>query len=144
MSSTLLSLQRQVETDNLTIQSLTNQMANLQDQLNDNITNLQNIANLNESTVVLVSLPRVEPYFEEWGNTFENAGYLWVRVFATADTTVEVTYSFQSLNYDNQVDAGTNGTAIFPILPSSLVTMEIGNSTTPNGTIANVTATYYY
>jgi predicted PurR-regulated permease PerM len=133
-----------LKTENSSDVSLINELNGNISKLNDNITELQNIANLNES-VVLFNFSSPYPYYYSWRNTIENAGYLWVSVSSTGDTIVEITYSFQSLNYDSQVDVGTNGTSIFPILPSSLVTMGILNGTNMEVTLmTTVTAIYYY
>ncbi len=75
------------------------------------------------------------------------AGYVVVTVQSTTNTQyVEVVYSSHGCNYDNKITVGASGTAVFPILPSS-VDIRIGN---PNNSLigqaptATVTATYYF
>ncbi|MGA2310467.1 MAG: hypothetical protein ABSG57_13090 [Candidatus Bathyarchaeia archaeon] len=108
------------------------------------IINLQNIINLNESRVLLSNYTAYEPISEKWENSLRYAGYLIVTVSPTVDTIVEVDYTFQSLHYSNQVDYGMNGTAIFPVLPSSLVSLSISKNAIVLLATANVTITYYY
>jgi hypothetical protein len=115
----------------------------LLNQTQDNNTNLQNIVNLNESEVVWTenNIVYLEPFPKLVLGPYEYAGYISVKISATADTSVELNYTFQSLNYTSQVDCGTNGTAIFPVMPSSFLTIGLYSTA---GTRANWTWTYYY
>ena len=79
-----------------------------------------------------------------WNNQLDYAGYIVVQATATANTTyAEVTYSYAGANFDYNQTLGTSGTALFPVLPST-VSIKIGNTnqTATNGITATVT--YYY
>jgi DNA-binding transcriptional ArsR family regulator/cell division protein FtsB len=90
---------------------------NLQNQVND----LTSILNLEESTVwdnQTINQPAnsyTEMYFDA---TY--AGYVSVDVTSsTTDTTyVEVLYNAHGINYGNKITVGTNGTAVFPVVPA--------------------------
>jgi cell division protein FtsB len=119
----------------------------LLNQTQDNNTNLQNIVNLNESEVVWTE-SELENYLRITGDLvlgpFEYAGYISVKISATADLSVELNYTFQSLNYSSRVDCGTNGTAIFPVMPSSFLFIRPDATVPPAGWTGNWTWTYYY
>ena len=124
----------------------------LLNQIRDNNTGLQSILNLNESTVLLNNYTiDGAPYGEGWNYSFNYAGYLLVSAVSTIGGTIELSYTFQSLNYDSQMDFGGNGTAIFPVLPSSTVELQVAYTgpiplasdiTVP--LVTTINATYYY
>jgi hypothetical protein len=118
----------------------------LLNQTQDNNTNLQKIVNLDESEVLWTDNFTVETIpIIAYGGWMSYAGYFLVEMSAAADISVELTYTFKGLNYTKQADCGTNGTAIFPVMPSLFFIIRFGNSTGPPiGTRINWTLTYYY
>jgi CRISPR/Cas system CMR-associated protein Cmr5 small subunit len=143
-----------LETLELNLTSQLNRAYTNISQLNDMMTNLQNVVNLDQSEVMGGRFEQQMPYIESWGNwiptsnpsaglIFKYAGYLSIEVSATADTTVELTYEFQGFYYSYKVDIGTNGTAIFPVLPSPKVMLTF-NSTKPYESTVTDWTTYYY
>lgn len=168
--------------DNM-ISSLNSQVS----QLNINATNLQKIANLTESKVivqnyfagpnalnsstVVVSNNTVLPssmveIFRENGSAkpqphidhvdIDYAGYIVVDVYDPFSF-VELEYSSNGISYNNTVNCGNNtagGSAYFPVLPTSTLTIQVGVSNiyspidfeigVPAYTWETVTITYYY
>lgn len=124
------------------ISDLSQQVTSLSSQ----VANLTSIANLNKSTVWLnfknVSIQA--GYENVWNFISTYAGYVSVQVFSstTADIYVRVNYAAHGVNYDNQINVGMGGTAVFPVLPAS-IQISVGN---PGMTavIATVTIIYYY
>jgi hypothetical protein len=147
------------------IDSLNTQLSNRDYQilqLNSNVTNLQNqvnnftdIVNLGKSTVWISG-----KYENLWDGSpiygspiYEGdatyAGYIVVQVYTDWNNdTVEVTYSFQGLNFDDKIDFNATGiTATFRILPSSNIKVFV--FTKFSGVLSgpadsSTTITYYY
>jgi len=117
------------------------------------VANLSTIVNLNRSAVWINSKNvTIQAGYEIiWNATANYAGYVSVLVFpstlvnasAQADVYVQVTYSAYDVNYDNRIDIGVGGTAVFPVLPSPLIQIIVGN---PGVNIADkvITVTYYF
>jgi hypothetical protein len=87
--------------------------------------------------------------YTSWYNVGFNAsyaGYISVDVQSstTNNTYVQVIWSSYLASFDQKIVVGTNGTANFPILPTSNIDIRIGNSNIFDGATENVTATYYY
>ena len=55
-----------------------------------------------------------------------------------------VTYSSHGVNYNTQTNVGISGIAYFPILPSSNITVAVGNGLTNGNATETVTVIYYY
>ncbi len=126
------------------ISSLNVQISNLIDQVND----LTNTLNLGKSTIWVNNQSISEP-----GNSYVDmnfiahyAGYLSVLVQNSSSTTtyVRVIYSYNGVNYDNQITVGSGGTAVFPILPSGSIEVRVGNTSFGTGHTQTVTITFYY
>lgn len=119
-------------------------------QIQNNNTGLQSILNLNESTVLLNNYTiDGAPYAEGWNYSLRYAGYLFVSAVSTIGGTIELSYTFQSLNYDSQMDIAGNGTAaIFPVLPSSTVELGVfylgAIPFVAGARLTTINATYYY
>lgn len=126
--------------------SLSSQNTNLQNQIND----LNNIVNLAESAIWVNDETVNQPAgsYTNWTPAFSAsyAGYVSVNVHTstTTKTYVRMIYTSHGVSYDNQIEVGTGGTAIFPILPSSSIDIRIGNTNLLNGATETVTITYYY
>ena len=79
-------------------------------------------------------------------NGIQYMGYATVSVQSTSNTTyVELLYSSYGVNYDHNVTVGTEGTASFPVMPST-VEIRVGNTEPYTGALVNstVSATYHY
>jgi hypothetical protein len=145
--------------------NLQNQVTQLQSWLDGNISyyttkviGLQNqvtfysaIANLNQSNVGIDNKTVSEPAgglgisWYDWKFGAYYAGYLSIDVLsATSATWTHVVYSAYGVNYNVQTNVGTSGIAYFPILPSTNITVGVGNGNAMSGATQTVTITYYY
>jgi predicted PurR-regulated permease PerM len=126
-------------------QQLTNKDIDIH-SLNSQVAYLTSIANLTKSTIWVGSKTIIIQAGSEavWNATANYAGYVSVQVYSstTGNTYVRVTYSSHGVNYDDQINVGIGGTAVFPVLPAS-IQISVGN---PGTAVANatVTITYYY
>ena len=131
-----------IDNKNNKISDLDQQITSLSLQVAD----LTSITNLTKSTVWLnfknVSIQA--GYENVWNFISTYAGYISVQVFSsTADNIyVRVNYASHGVNYDNQINVGMSGTAVFPVLPAS-IQISVGNPGMTSAT-ATVTIIYYY
>jgi len=149
---------------NSQIANLTNQMNQSQTWLNGNITaynsyvadhhhtdedytNFYNISNLADSTVWVNDQTISQPVgaSTSWTESVNYAGYVSIAVLSSTTSSIyaHVGYSADGVNYDNTTSVGTSGTAYFPVMPSSSITVEVENKNVVNAT-ETVTITYYY
>jgi len=133
--------------------------------LNSQISELTETLNLGKSAVLINNVTFYVPpssyqeltfpqIFMEPGPaediTINHAGYISVNVQSTTnDTYVRVIYSYQgtdnqTLNYDNQMSVKTDEISVFPILPTSLLEVRVGNNNADSEATETVTITYYY
>jgi hypothetical protein len=83
--------------------------------------------------------------YTSWSRSASYAGYVSIQVSSsTSNTYVNVMYSSYGVNYNSQTNVGTSGIAYFPILPSSNITIAVGNGLTVGNANETVTVTYYY
>ena len=82
---------------------------------------------------------------------YVESGEIWVftdvPILIEVYAYVRVIYSAYGVHYDNQVNVGTAGTAVFPVLPCSNIEIRIGNiNTNLYGLDASerVTIVYHY
>lgn len=105
---------------------------------------LDGIVNLANSTIWVDSKTvSVQPSDETvWNVTANYAGYVSVQVSSPTvnSTYVQVIYSSHGVDYDNQINVGESGTAVFPVLPAS-IQIVFGNTSI---TVANATVTITY
>jgi len=135
------------------IASLNSNVTSLQNQVN----NLTDNLNLRESTVwvdggtvnLMDSFPMDSPPTYEENASI--AGYVAVQVSNQYEynATVEVRYSSHGVNYENSIIVGNSGTAVFPVLPSSSISIYIFQTFNEHFILsgplyATVTITYYY
>jgi flagellar basal body-associated protein FliL len=128
----------------------TNQIDSLKAQLsdlNDTISTYYNIA-LMKSSGALISQQAVTQDANTSTQVFSDdifyAGYVIVQATSSANTTyVEVSYTAGGTNFDYSKVIGTSGSAMFPVLPSTLQ-INIGNTNQTTANTATVSATYYY
>jgi cell division protein FtsB len=81
-----------------------------------------------------------------WSDNIIYAGYFAVQVTSNSSTTyARVIYALpvSGQNFDYNVTVGTSGTAVFPVLPGTVV-FGIGNTELADAVNATVTAVYYY
>ena len=155
---TISSMQQQI--DNLQYQLSTTsnstvyvqQIAYLQEQLsdlNDTLASANeylayygNITQLRISEYLAYQQP-VSPGTDAFNNVIYYAGYMIVQATSASNTTyAQMLYSSYGVNFNQTVTLGTQGTAVFPVLPG---TVEIGIGNLDQSSEA-VTATivYYY
>jgi hypothetical protein len=154
-NSTISSLNSTISSLNSTISSLNQQISALQNNLNQN-----NVTALNQQISLLTSflLLNESEYLVDnqagsldaganatvFADALFYAGYVSVAVQSDSSTTyVELAYYSFGVNYDNNVTVGTSGTAVFPVLPTT-VEISVGNTETVDSVNVTVTATYYY
>lgn len=135
-----------------TIASKDSQISSLNSQiiyLNSKVSDLTDTVNLGKSTVWVNNQIINQSV---WGYTYVKtfstsyAGYISVDVLSSTPTNkyVEVIWSAYGISYDSgHITVGTNGTAYFPMMPSSNIIITIGNTVLLNAT-ETVTITYYY
>jgi len=141
-------LQNQVASLNRTISSLTS-----------NLTNLQEIVNMQESAVLWnASMDFGSTSWNIFLNNYPNgvleanpihtdyAGYVAVSVInsTSSSTYLGLSYSSNGFSYDNTVSIGSSGSTIFPILPTTSLSIGIATGTSSYLNITNVTIIYYY
>jgi hypothetical protein len=119
--------------------------------LDTQITSLNNIINLADSTVWVNDATVNEPAgdmsisWHDWTFSANYAGYVEIDVSSTTTGAwTQVVYSAYGVSYSVQTNVGTSGVAYFPILPSSNITVGVGNGNTVYGATQTVTVTYYY
>jgi glutathionyl-hydroquinone reductase len=155
---TISSLQQQI--NNLQYQlsttpnssAYTQQIAYLQQQLsdlndtlastNEYMAYLGNITQLRVSQY-LAYQQAVSPGTDAFNNLVYYAGYIVVQATSSSNTTyVQMLYSSNGVDFNQTVTLGTEGTAVFPVLPG---TVEIGFANTDQTSEAvTVTIIYYY
>ena len=142
LNSQIADKDSQIADKNNTIISLNSQIQNLTSQKNQ----LQDVVDLAESTTWISSQTVNQTVNSTiyWNFSASYAGYVAVIVESSTSTNtyVRLIYSSHDVNYDNQISVGTNGTAVFPVLPTSI---EIRVGTNPSVvTTITLTITYYY
>jgi DNA-binding transcriptional ArsR family regulator len=141
---TISSLNTQISSKNSQISQLNSNLTNLQNQVND----LTNTLNLAKTEVGVNSQTVSQPAdnYTFWIPSCSYAGYLSVQVeSSTTDKTyTEVLWHSYGINYDNRISVGTNGTGIFPVLPSRIVEVRVGNTNPVDNATETVTITYHY
>ena len=118
-----------------------NNNTNLQNQVNNftDILNLGKSTTLYNGTITVVANTLELTILQE---STPYAGYATVHVSSSIDVTVTPVWDYYPiLRYQNDINVGSNGTAIFPVLPSGFV---VYFSTLNSTDTANVTITYYY
>jgi hypothetical protein len=130
--------------------SLSSQNTNLQNQVND----LNDTLNLGKSTVWVynqtVSQPAgyLDVIWTTWTPSANYAGFVSIDVLSstTSSTYVRVFYSAYGANMGHIMPEHIfwSGTAVFPILPSPNILVQVGNGNLVDGATETVTITYYY
>jgi hypothetical protein len=143
LTSQVLALQADIEQFNSTIEDY----KAAQRAFNSQVESYINIISLNVSEHLFASQS-----FTRAANTSDTfytgnilyAGYISVSVESSSNTTyVQVVYSSHGVNFDQTVTVGTDGSAVFPVLPGEIV-IEIGNTEPVDNVNGTASATYRY
>jgi hypothetical protein len=144
---TLLVYSSMLNEKNNEISALNQQLANRDmviASLNSQVAYFTSIANLTQSTIwVNLKTISIQASSEAvWSEIANYAGYVSVQVYSStaANTYVRVIYSSHGVNYDSQINVGSGGTGVFPVLPAP-IQISVGN---PTPTVANATVTIVY
>ena len=119
-SSQVTSLQNQVNSLNTKISEYETQMGNLTSKNNV----YASIIALEESAIIISD----ETYTQDADETsvifndkLNYAGYIEIQTESTSKTTyLQVSYTYNNLEFNQTVTVGNNGTAYFPILPGNI------------------------
>lgn len=132
--------------------SLVGAILSFQNQVND----LTNTLNLSKSLTYVSNQTVIQGpsgFYSCVISGISYVGYLSVDVqFSTTNTTyvqvISTDYAVRTgipqIKYDNQTEIGTGGTVNFPIFPSDVVEVRVGNSDLINGARETISITYYY
>jgi len=72
------------------------------------------------------------------------AGYVSIAIESSSNTTyTQVAYFSYGVNYNNTVTVGTGATAVFPVLPGTIV-VSVGNTEPVDNVTGTITAIYRY
>ncbi len=125
-------------------------LQNMVNDLQGEITRLQNVLYMNASATLIPSqgfqldANSNMTIWDQPDTPLFYAGFVTVQVTSSSNSTfVELAYSSYGLVYDNVVNVGTGGTAYFPVLPGAIV-ITLG-SFEANSTVTGTAAvTYIY
>ncbi len=141
------SLMYVLNTDNhdlsVELSTANSQIANLQNQISE----FKAIGNLTVSKVWVnnQTVSQQPGSYTTWSESADYAGYVSIQVSSsTTNIIAGVTYSSHGVNYNSETGVGSSGIAYFPILPSTNITVSVGNSLSVGSATENVTITYYY
>ncbi len=132
------------------IQSLNSELTNLTAQVNSAKAQLEsasNIMTMNVSETLVSAASKTiadsTNVVEVFANSLPYPGYLVVQATSNSTTTyAQVIYNAYGVNYNQNATLGKTGTAVFPVLPTT-VDVRIG-TTDKTATNATVTITYHY
>ena len=153
--STVSQLQSQMDNLNSQVSSLTSQLATANSQITSLTTQVNALnanVNLQDSSVLANDQTYAQTASSYSTVTFSAtySGYVSVNVQSSSvsGTWVEVSYSSYGINY-NQAYTGSQAihagnSAVFPIMPSTSVTVGIGNGLSSGSATEVVTITYVY
>ena len=126
------------------VNKLTADKTNLQSQ----VKNLTDIANLNKTTIIVdnQTIGQGAGSYTSWTFSAQYAGYVKVVVHTstTTNTYVQVIYNSHSVVFDQTIAVGAGGTAVFPVLPAQNIEVRIGNTNLIDTANERITATFYY
>jgi len=140
------------------IANLQNQVASLTDKVSDYETQISDLTDENNEYTSIINLENSAVLIDEESYTQEAddktvlfddelhyAGYIEIQVESTSDTTyIQVTYTYDGVEFDQTITVGNSGTAYFPVLPDT-IKIVLGNTDTGSETIdTTVTLTYIY
>jgi hypothetical protein len=131
------------------------QIADLQNQVtfdSSTVDRLTAIVNLTNSTVWVNDETINQPAgnssstYTSWSYAVSYAGYVVVDILSSSNsnTSVELKYSWNGVNYDNTVEVGSGGSAWFPVLPSNNIEVRVINNSFSTSASETLTITYWY
>ncbi|MCL1976641.1 MAG: hypothetical protein FWG55_00800 [Candidatus Bathyarchaeota archaeon] len=142
LNTQITSLQNQVNNLNSKVSDYEEQIADLTDEKN----NYASIIALDEFMVILENQMYTQDANDVtsiFNETLDYAGYVEIQVESTSNTTyVQVSYTYEGLNFNQISTVSTDGTAYFPVLPGTIEIL-FGNTGTETND-ATVTLTYIY
>lgn len=148
--SQIQSLQNQIKQKDSQIQSLQNQIKQKDSQiqsLQNQINELNNIVHLQKQETWLNRYTLSQPPGEAnyWVFNVQYPGYIEVIVHSstTSNTYVRVTYNAYGVNFDQKINVGSSGRAVFPVLPGT-IRVYVGNSNWFNGATMIISIQYHY
>jgi len=114
--------------------------------LQNQVDSLNSIANLTASTTWVnnQTVSQSAGSYTVWSQSAGYSGYISITISSATSAFSNVTYSTYGVNYNVQTNVGTNGTAYFPVLPTSNVTIAVGNGLSSGNATQTVTIKYYY
>lgn len=116
--------------------------------LQNQVSDLTNTLNLGKSTVLVNDQTVSQPAssYTVWTFSANYAGYVsvWVQTSTVGGTHVKAIYSSHGVSFNQEIVVSAGDTAVFPILPSSSIQVQVGNGNLLNGATETVTITYYY
>ena len=116
---------------------------------NEQYQSLLNIVNLADSTIWVndQTVSQGAGAYSTWTVSASYAGYVsvYVQNSTVAGIQVEVIYSSYGVNYNQEITVSAGSSAVFPVLPSSSITIGVGNGLYFGyGATETVTVEYYY
>ncbi len=148
----------QPDTSNLEnqISNLNTQVSSLQNKVNDYKEHIDTLVDENNYYASIIAIDESmvvldeETYTQDadtttvlFDNSIDYAGYIEVQVESTSDTTyIQVSYTYEDLEFNQTIPVGTDGTARFPVLPGTIKIL-LSNIDTETNTVT-VTMTYFY
>jgi hypothetical protein len=119
------------------------------DALQTKVSDLSGIIDIKDSTSWFSNqtISNIEGDVATWkaNSPVPYAGYIEVQVSSLTgnnNTFVEMVFSSADFNYDTRQQVGVNGTAVFPILPTSNLEVKIG--TLDNSTATETVSIVYF
>lgn len=144
-------LENMLNVANASIASLQTQIGSLDTQISNlesQVSSLEQITSLGANTYEVndYTISQAAGYYTYWTLNFQYAGYVEVDIQSstTTNTYAIVKWSADGISYDKSITVGQSGLANFPVLPSSSVTVGVGNSNLISGATETVTVIYFY
>jgi len=112
--------------------------------------NIYNITSLSDSTVWVndQTISQSAGAYTSWTESANYTGYvsIFVQTSSVAGTHVKVIYSAYGVDFNQEIVVSAGSAAVFPIMPSSSIQIEVGNGNLgiQGGATETVTITYYY
>jgi len=126
------------------VDDLTTEKNTLQTQVEDltDIVNLEKTAKIVDNQTV----GQAANTYTSWTFSADYAGYVKVQIHSstTSNTTISVYYESASFTLDEKISVGSTGSVVYPIIPTDLIEVRIGNTNSLNSATERVSVTYHY
>jgi len=138
---TLHSRDATIELLNKQILDKNDRIASLSTQVDDYLAML----NLEKQEIWLRNTTGVGAGYLSVAEDLSYAGYVLVRLYESnsTDTAARVIWSYKDIQYNNTVMIGSNGAAVFPVMPTH-VEVRVGNFAHPELVLATTVDIIYY